>query len=417
MSAPPLSAGDTRFLDCVHCGLCLEACPTYQVLGTEPDSPRGRIHLMQALAEGRLAAPEVAPHLDRCLGCLACESVCPSGVAYGSLLESARPVVGASRPWLDRFIRGWLVGRLFSDAGWTRRALQPLHWLGRVGLGPERWRRAPGRLGWWARLAPPPSSHLPAPETWAPRGRERGVVGLLRGCAADALRPDLTAAAGRVAAALGYRVVAPRAIGCCGALALHAGDTAGALAAARASALAMAAAPQWITTAAGCGAMVRRYGDLLANDAGRAASAAVQDASVFCEAALAERPVPLAPFPQRVAYQDACHLLHGQGVSVEPRQLLQRIPDLDLVELADGALCCGSAGSYNLTEPAMASALLERKIRAIEASGADCVVTGNTGCLLQLQAGLRHHQIRAVHLVELLDWVLCTETVGTEPAL
>jgi len=395
-----------RFLDCVHCGLCHGACPTYLALGTEADSPRGRIHLMRALQEGRLAVDaEAVRHLDLCLGCRGCETACPSGVAYGELIEAARPWVESRyrRPFGERWRRHLTIVMLTTPR-LLRVLLAPLRLLEATRLLPVL-RGIAARLS--TRLAA--TMHLlPAP--LAPRavvppmtpavGEARATVQLLPGCVMPELFGDTVRSTVAVLSANGCRVSVPPDAGCCGALALHGGDRERALTAARRSLDALAAAtpddgsaPWIVPTAAGCGAMMKGWGELFADDPARAATARaiasrVRDATEIL-AELRLRPVPAGGPARRVAYHDPCHLAHAQGVRTAPRALLAAIPGLTLVPMEDEDLCCGSAGHYNVMQPAMARELVARKVAAIRASGADLVATANAGCALQLEAGLR----------------------------
>jgi glycolate oxidase iron-sulfur subunit len=432
------------FLDCVHCGLCHSACPTYVELATEADSPRGRIHLMRAFHEGTLALDaDAVRHFDLCLGCRGCETACPSGVGYGALIEAARP-------WIEAHYRRPLGTRLRRRAAlallpYPRRlrvALAPLRVLERLGaLAHARrlLRRLPPRLRYLASLmsAPlAPPARLAA-ETPA-HGGERVQVQLLAGCVMPELFAVTTRNTVAVLAANGCRVLVPARQGCCGALSLHAGDrrTAERLARANVDAFEPAAAadagaatacagatrpkgaagapaagdggPPLIVNAAGCGAMMKQYGVLLANDPAYAARAAalaarVRDATEFLAALPLRAPAGGGP-PQRVAYHDPCHLAYAQGIRRAPRDLLAAIPGITLVTMDDEDLCCGSAGHYNVMQPTMAHQLVARKVAAIRASGADLVATANAGCALQLEAGLRAAGLptRVRHVLDLL---------------
>jgi len=395
-----------KFLDCVHCGLCLQACPTYVELGTEMDSPRGRIYLMKGLEDGTLRmTSDVARHLDLCLGCRACETACPSGVHYGELIESARSFVEEHhrRLLFDR-IRRRVVTLLFPRPQLLRTLLLPLRLLELVGILAVV-RRVSGlaamlpRLGRWEPLPP----HVPA------RGVERQRVGMVTGCVAQVLFAETNRATVRVLTRNGCSVTAPTRQTCCGALYLHAGARQQALDCARRN---IDSFPSDLSTilgnAAGCGAMLKEYGALLVDDpayAGRACafSAKVRDITEFL-AALPLTP-PRGALHKRVTYHDACHLAHGQGVRDAPRRLLQQIPGLELIELAESDTCCGSAGSYNITEPEMARRLGGRKAANIRATGAACVAAANPGCAMQIQASLQRAGVVAtvLHPVELLD--------------
>jgi len=395
-----------KFLDCVHCGLCLSACPTYVELGTETDSPRGRIYLMKGLEDGSLPlTPEVARHLDLCLGCRACETACPSGVRYGDLIEAARAFVESQhqRPFSDR-LRRRLIMLVFPRPAVLRVLLLPLRFLELLGMM-DVLRRVSAvaamlpRLGWWA----------PVPALEPARTAERHRVGFLAGCVAQVLFAETNRATLRVLTRNGCTVETPRRQGCCGALHLHGGAHREALACARHNIdVFPPTLDAIIVNAAGCGAMLKQYGELLADDPvyaerARAFSARVRDVTEFLAGLELVRPAH--PSHARVTYHDACHLAHGQGVREAPRQLLRQIPGLELVELADADMCCGSAGSYNLTEPEMAGRLGERKAANIRATDATCVAAANPGCAMQIQAALRRAGSGIVvrHPVELLD--------------
>lgn len=404
--SPPAIAAPERFLDCVHCGLCLQACPTYVELGTETDSPRGRIYLMRAAQNGALAlSADVVRHLDLCLGCRACETACPSGVHYGELIEGARVAVEAAyrRPFRQRLQRR-IVTALFPHPARLRAVLWPIRLLGRAGVLPTLRRLVP-----LAAMLPALDDWSPLAEEVRPRGPAQGRVGLLAGCVAQVLCPGTNRATVRVLTRNGYAVTTPRRQTCCGALYLHAGDRDAALGCARRNIDAFPeAVSAVVVNAAGCGAMLKQYGELLADDRryadrARAFSARVRDVTEF----LAERALvpPSRRLPQRVTYHDACHLAHGQGVRAAPRALLAAIPGLELVELPESDVCCGSAGSYNLTEPEMAARLGARKAECIRASGAVCVAAANPGCILQIQGALRRAglSVDVRHPIELLD--------------
>jgi len=395
-----------KFLDCVHCGLCLSACPTYRELGTEMDSPRGRIYLMKALEQGSVEmTPDIARHLDLCLGCRACETACPSGVRYGDLIEAARCFVEERhpRPRFDRWRRA-LITQIFPHPHRLRMVLRPLLVLERLGmLGLLR------RVSPFVSMLPPLDGSAPLPEVVVAHGIERHRVGFLAGCVAQVLFSRTNRITLRVLAQNGCTAVTPPAQACCGALYLHAGKRDEALQCARRNLEAFPADLDAIlVNAAGCGAMLKEYGDLLAHDAAyaeraRAFSAKVRDVTEFL-VALPSVP-PQGAIRARVTYHDACHLAHAQGVREAPRQLLRQIPGLELVELPDADTCCGGAGSYNLTEPVMARRLAERKVANIRATGATCVAAANPGCILQIEAGLRRAGLstRVVHPIELLD--------------
>jgi glycolate dehydrogenase iron-sulfur subunit len=410
MSAPagrtPRFVEYDKFLDCVHCGLCLSACPTYVELGTEMDSPRGRIYLMKGLEDGTLPlTPDVARHLDLCLGCRACETACPSGVRYGELIESARAFVEEQhRRSLWDGLRRRMITWVFPHPDRLRLLLLPVRLLELTGV-----LAALRPMSHLAAMLPRLGSWEAAPAMVPATGVERQHVGFVAGCVAQVLFADTNRATLRVLARNGCRVSVPARQTCCGALYLHAGARRAALDCARRNLDTFAPhLDAIVVNAAGCGAMLKQYGELLAEDpvyAGRARafSAKVRDVTEFLAA------LPLVPpkhaMPARVTYHDACHLAHGQGVREAPRWLLQQIPGLELIELTDADTCCGSAGSYNLTEPDLARRLGDRKAAHIGATGAACVAVANPGCVMQIQAALRRAGFAAsvVHPVELLD--------------
>lgn len=378
---------------CVHCGFCLPACPTYKVLGEEMDSPRGRIVLMKEVLEGGLALDEAAPHLDRCLGCLACETACPSGVRYRDLIEPMREELVARRPAGGRVHLKGLLRVMASPA--LFRAAAALG-AGAKALAPA----LPASMRAMLDLLP---AHLPSPDQpppiTTPRGVRRGRVALMTGCVQSVLRPGVTTAAIRVLAAQGVEVVVPPDQGCCGALARHAGDHA------HGTALAAAHAARFprdvdavLATAAGCGSSMKdthQHG------------APVLDVLEYLDRLGLVTPLALAA-PARVAYQDACHLAHAQQIAAAPRRLLGAVDGLTLVPLAESGLCCGSAGLYNVEQPALADALGRRKADAVAASGATLVASANIGCLTQLGASLAAagHPVAVAHAVELLAMAL-----------
>ena len=393
---------------CVHCGICLPVCPTYRTLGEEMDSPRGRVYLMRAVAEGRLDITDTyTRHLDLCLGCRACETACPAGVPFGSLLETARAdIERAGRPIRRRLMDAFVFGvfpypqRLAIALGLLRRyrrwGLQAL--VRRAGL----LRRFPRLAAMDALLPEVPRTDFELPEFLAARGRARGRVALLVGCVQRYLFADVNLDTMRLLAAAGWDVVAPRGQGCCGALELHGGRLDAFRARARALAAALPSDVDWIVTnAAGCGSALRDYAHWVGDDAAASRLAArTRDVSEL----LADADLPLNPLPLTVTYHDPCHLAHGQRVRTAPRTALARIPGLTLVPLADSELCCGSAGVYNVLEPEMADQLLALKIARIVETGARAVATGNPGCLLQIARGARERglDLEVVHPVTLL---------------
>ena len=396
----------TAIRSCVHCGICLPQCPTYRVLGEEMDSPRGRIYLMRAVAERRLPLGEgVRRHLDLCLGCRACETACPAGVPFGSLLETARAQIERGRrPLRERLLPALLFSvfpypervRVLVAAGrlYRRSGLPEL--LRATGV-----RRLLPRLAAMERLLADVPDPVDVPESLPARGPSRGRVAVVTGCVQRHLYPDVNRDTARLLALAGWDVVVPRRQGCCGALELHGGR----LDAFRRRATALAAAlpvdVDWIVTnAAGCGSAMREYGHWTRDEAAARLASRTRDVTEL----LADADLPLGPLPLTVTYHDACHLAHGQRVRAAPRALLAKIPELTVVPMADSELCCGSAGVYNILEPAMAERLLEHKIRRIIESGARTVVTGNPGCLLQIASGCRRRgvPVEVVHPVTLV---------------
>jgi glycolate oxidase iron-sulfur subunit len=395
--------------DCVHCGLCAEACPTYIVTRCEMDSPRGRIYLMKSLAEGCIELDDdAARHLDLCLGCRGCETACPSGVHYGRLIEGARSFVERNhrRGFVDRFKRR-AVSAIFPYPERLRTLLAPLKLADSLGLRPALRAIAPRMIRNWLDLVPPPEAHPLAGTTVAPRADAPAVV-VHHGCVAQVLANSENLNSERLLAATGYRVVQLEPTSCCGALDLHSGNASRARDFARTNvrALRNSGADAIISAASGCSVAIAEYGDLLrdepefAKDA-RAVSSKVRDLSSLLLDAPAS---PKREFRCRVTYHDACHLAHGLGVREGPRKLLASIQGVTIVEMAESDLCCGSAGSYNLTEPAMARDLVRRKADNIVATGADYVVLANPGCEFQIAAELRRRgsKIRVVHLADFL---------------
>jgi len=403
------SAHDAVSLDdlrkCVHCGICLPQCPTYLTLGEEMDSPRGRLYLMRAAAEGRITPSETfVRHLDLCLGCRACETACPSGVPFGRLLEATRAGLERHRePDRRRFDDPPFA--LFPRPGRVGAAVKALRLYRSSGL--QALLRRSGLLSRVPRLAAMDSllGSLPRAERLPPlipaHGTRRGRAGLLMGCVQRHVYPGVNRDTARLLSVAGYDVIVPRAQGCCGALELHAGR----LDALRLRARALAGAfgdgvDLVVTNAAGCGSAMKEYGHWLDDPQVKALAAKTRDISEV----LAGSELPLSALDVTVTYHDACHLAHGQRIRSEPRELLRRIPGLRLVELPESDLCCGSAGVYNLLEPDVARRLLDRKIDRIVGTGARIVAAGNPGCLLQIQSGCRERglDIEIVHPVELL---------------
>ena len=392
--------------DCVHCGFCLPACPTYQLWGNEADSPRGRILLMDVALRGEAPlTPQLVRHWDLCLGCMACVTACPSGVRYDRLIEQTRAQVerGLRRPLRDR-LRRRAIFALFPHPR-RMRAVAVLLWGFRTS-GLRRLLRRPGRAGLIG-LSPAVSgqaltARLPALVP-ARGGELRHRAVLLTGCVQAGLFGDVNAATARVLAAYGCEVTIPGGQGCCGALELHTGREKQALARARALLDALDDEESLIAVnSAGCGSTLKEYGVLLGDERAAQFASRVRDVSEI----LASLPPPeaLHPLPLRVAYQDACHLAHAQGVRAEPRALLSHIPGIELVPLAEADTCCGSAGVYNLLERGPAAELGRRKAGNVAAARADLLVASNPGCLLQIGAHMEARDgVPTFHLVELLD--------------
>ncbi len=419
--ASPLAAIYEGTLDCVHCGLCLSSCPTYRETGRELSSPRGRIHLMRAVGEGRAPlGPTLADEAYLCLGCRACETACPSGVRFGQLLEGTRAAVehAGLRRGFARRVERFALRRILPHRGRLRLAVSALAWwqwlrLDRVAraLLPARW-SAPLAL---APRVPPraarralPWRTLPSTRMSAASGSRvepaRGRVLLFNGCVMPELFGDVHHATARVLAANGFEVVVPRTQGCCGALHAHAGDDAFARDLLRANLAAFndLRADAILVNSAGCGAALREANDWLPGE-GEALAARIRDPLEWLDE------VGLVPPPgrveARVCYDDPCHLVHGQRVREAPRRVLRNVPGLELIEHEDPTSCCGAAGIYNLTHPEMSGAVLERKMRALAAADPDVIASGNPGCLMQLLAGASQRGLRAevLHPITILD--------------
>jgi glycolate oxidase iron-sulfur subunit len=452
--------------DCVHCGFCLPACPTYALWGEEMDSPRGRIYLVGQLLDGAPLTPATGEHFDRCLGCMACMTACPSGVQYDQIIAAAREwtedgsnpfaadaggdgaptavVTGADagagagasfagddagavagshvaatapRSLRDRVTRESIFA-LFPYPRRLRVATAPLRLLQRTGADRLIARtglvgRVSPAAGQALRLAPPATRPMPPgrfPERVAARGQRRAVVGMLTGCVQSVFFPRVNAATARVLAAEGCDVIIPRAQGCCGALSLHSGRAAEAVAFARRTieTFEAAAVDAIVVNSAGCGSAMKEYELLFADSpewAARAAalSAKVRDLAEFLDALgpTAER----HPVEVRAAYHDACHLGHAQRITAAPRALLRGVPGLELVELRDAGMCCGSAGVYNLLQPDAARELGSRKADSVAESGASLLISANPGCTLQISSELaaRGVALRSAHTAEVLD--------------
>jgi glycolate oxidase iron-sulfur subunit len=419
MTAPERSVADL-ISDCVHCGFCLPACPTYRSWGNEMDSPRGRIDLMKGLNQGVIALDDtVTGHFDACLGCMACVTACPSGVRYDLLIESTRATVERDhrRSLGDRAFREFVFS-LFPYPSRLRALAWPLYAFARSGLqalvrGSGFLRLLPRRLAQLDALLPPLTlrdlrSALPP---FSPaHGSRRGRVALLAGCVQRVFFPRVNAATVRVLAAEGFDVVVPRGQGCCGALSLHAGRDVEAKRFARdlMQRFERERVDFVIVNAAGCGSTLKQYGELFSGDdawrdGATAFAAKVRDVSEFL--ATIEPVAVRHPIDARVAYHDACHLAHAQRVREQPRALLRGIPGIELLEIPDGEQCCGSAGIYNLVEPESAEEIGERKAENVLSVGADMLASANPGCTLQITSLLakRGLSLKAAHPIEILD--------------
>ena len=407
---PELAEANKILRSCVHCGFCTATCPTYQVLGDELDSPRGRIYLIKEMLEtGRPADARTVKHIDRCLSCLACMTTCPSGVDYMHLIDQARGYIEKTykRPLSDRALR-WVLAKVIPSPTLFRLAL-----LG-AKLGRPFARFVPdARLRAMLAMAPktiPPVSRNDDPQTFAATGPRKMRVALMTGCAQKALNTDINDATIRLLRRLGCEVVVPSGMGCCGALTHHMGRAAESHAAAGANIAAFMAEARGdgldaiVINTSGCGTTVKDYGHMIGTDDARAVSALTLDISEL----LVKIGLPAgAPKGLRVAYHAACSLQHGQQVKTAPKDLLKRV-GFTVLEPADSHLCCGSAGTYNLLQPEISQQLKARKVQTLQAKSPDIVAAGNIGCMMQIGSGTA---LPVVHTVELLDWA----TGGPKP--
>ncbi len=406
------------FLDCVHCGLCTASCPTYVELGNENDSPRGRIYLMRSVTDGRLElTSEVRRHLELCLDCRACETACPSGVQYGKLIEPFRIAMeqtGETPPKSSDWFHRWIIFKLFPYPERMRKALVPARIAQRLGLMRAAeslglLRLLPSRLRQLTTMLPPLKETAPELPAVVPAlGRRRARVALFTGCVADVMFRHTHWATIRVLQQNGCDVVVPRQQACCGAIHFHAGasEPARQFSLQNLSAFDTSGVDAIILNVAGCGAMLKDYGHHWHDEhtaAREQFAAKVKDVTEFLDALGLVAPEGEV---RRVAtYHDACHLGHAQKIREAPRRLLAKVPGLVLKELPESDLCCGAAGTYNLTEPEMAGRLGRRKLNNILTTGADMVITANAGCLLQIarEARQQGHRLDVVHPVEVLD--------------
>ncbi|OYU38341.1 MAG: glycolate oxidase iron-sulfur subunit [Pseudorhodobacter sp. PARRP1] len=407
---PKLAEANKILRSCVHCGFCTATCPTYQVLGDELDSPRGRIYLIKEMLEtGRPADARTVKHLDRCLSCLACTTTCPSGVDYMHLIDQARAYVEKTykRPLSDRALR-WVLAKVIPHPTRFRLAL-----FGAKLARPFARLIPDARLRAMLAMAPktiPPVSRNDDPQSFAPTTPQRMRVALMTGCAQKALNTDINDATIRLLRRLGCEVVIPHGMGCCGALTHHMGREAESHAAARANIAAFMAEKRGagldaiVINTSGCGTTVKDYGHMLGTpDAAEVATMALDISELLQRLTIPEG----APKGLTVAYHAACSLQHGQQIKTTPKDLLKRA-GFTVVEPADSHLCCGSAGTYNLLQPAISAELRARKVQTIEAKRPDIIAAGNIGCMMQIGGAT---QIPIVHTVELLDWA----TGGPKP--
>jgi glycolate oxidase iron-sulfur subunit len=406
--------------DCVHCGFCLPTCPTYALWNEEMDSPRGRIYLMKMVLEGQAPLnPTFVNHMDSCLGCMACLTACPSGVKYDRLIEATRAQIERNHPrTLKERLARKLIFEIFPRPDRLARVLAPMWRYQRSGL--QALVRKSGILKMLPDSVRAMEALMPVvpksvaggglPEFLPAKGELRMRVGLLLGCVQRVFFPEVNAATARVLVSEGCEVIIPKKQGCCGALMVHAGEEDQALDLARQviDTFDLAEVDAIAINAAGCGSNMKDYGVLLQDDRkyadrARAFSAKCFDISEIL--AQLEPRAPRHPLPLKVAYHDACHLQHAQNVRQQPRALLKSIPGLEIIEVAEAALCCGSAGIYNLVRPEAAKELGQRKVSNLLASSPDVAVSGNPGCLLQLRSEMNRAEKRLpiLHTVELLD--------------
>jgi glycolate oxidase iron-sulfur subunit len=402
--------------DCVHCGFCLPTCPTYVLWGEEMDSPRGRIYLMKEGRDGEPLSDSMVQHFDRCLGCMACVTACPSGVQYDRLIEDTRQQVERrhTRSVRDRALRTAIFS-LFPYPRRLRLLRGPLRAYQATGL-----QRLVARTGLLPRLlptmatletlAPPLRTPERLPRRVPARGERRAVVGMLTGCVQRAFFPDVNTATARILAAEGCEVVIPPTQGCCGALSVHNGREAEAQRFARKliDTFEPLGIDYFVVNAAGCGSSLKEYGELLRDDPAYADRAAAFAAKVRDLSEVLVELGPVAerhPLPVTIAYHDACHLGHAQGIRAQPRALLRDIQELELREIADPEICCGSAGIWNVLNPEPARQLGDRKARDVLATGAQLLVTANPGCLMQVASSMRRigGEIALAHTAQVLD--------------
>lgn len=426
---------DPKLIDtCVHCGFCLSTCPSYRVIGAETDSPRGRIYLMDGVNQGHIPLSDATvQHFDTCLGCLACVTTCPSGVRYDKLIESTRQQIERNYP--RSLPQRWLRQLIFSTFPYPQRLrwlLRPLGLYQQTGL--QRWVRSLGLLkqispqlaAMEAMLPPiaPRAFQDDLPEIVPAQGDRRYRVGLILGCVQRLFNPEVNDATVRVLTANGCEVVIPKSQGCCGALTHHQGQVEQTAALARhlIASFADFELDAIVINASGCGHTLKEYGSILHadphfGDRANTFASRVKDVQEFlAEVGLTAKLAPLQPEPLTLVYQDACHMLHGQKISVQPRQLLRQIPNVTLREPLDAALCCGSAGIYNILQPDVAEELGRQKVRNLTNTGASVIASANIGCYVQLS---RHLQLQGksvpvLHPMQLLDLSIRGVQLGAE---
>ncbi|WP_050528516.1 glycolate oxidase subunit GlcF [Pseudorhodobacter aquimaris] len=412
---PAIARSNEILRACVHCGFCTATCPTYQVLGDEADSPRGRIYLIKDMLEnGRPADEKTVKHIDRCLSCLACMTTCPSGVHYMHLVDNAREYIEKTykRPWTDRVLR-WMLAQIIPHPTRFRLAL-----LGAKIGRPFAFLMPDARLRAMLEMAPksiPPVSRNDDPQSFAPMGERKCRVALMTGCAQKALNTDINDATIRILRRLGCEVVVAKGMGCCGALTHHMGKADQSHASAAANIKAWMAEKRAggldavVINTSGCGTTVKDYGHMFRNDPLAADAAEVSGLAMDISELLVKIGLPEgADKGIKVAYHAACSLQHGQQIKTYPKDLLKRV-GFAVVEPADSHLCCGSAGTYNLLQPEISQQLKARKVKTLEAKTPDIIAAGNIGCMMQIGSGT---EIPMVHTVELLDWA----TGGPKPA-
>ncbi|MCY7332938.1 MAG: 4Fe-4S dicluster domain-containing protein, partial [Pseudanabaena sp. CAN_BIN31] len=410
---------------CVHCGFCLSTCPSYRVIGKETDSPRGRIYLMDGINEGEIPlSPAIAQHFDTCLGCLACVTTCPSGVQYDQLIESTRAQIERNHPRSlpEKLLRQFIFST-FPYPNRLRVLLAPLLVYQKLGL--QKLLRS---TGWLEKLLPkqiaamesvlpeitPQSFQDNLPEVIPAKGEKRYRVGMLLGCVQRVFLPEVNNATVRVLVANGCEVVVPKLQGCCGALSHHQGQEAQTLELVKQTidAFADLDLDAVLVNASGCGHTLKEYGHILKDDLKYAEKAKlfsqkVKDVQEFLDhVGLTAKLSPLQDKPLAIAYQDACHMLHGQKISLEPRRLLRQIPNVQLRESIDAALCCGSAGVYNILQPEVGDELGEMKVTNLTDTGAQLIASANVGCITQIRKhlNLQNKNVLLMHPIELLDY-------------